>query len=157
MQQTLPVPRAHLNYGMGILAGLIGGIVMAMVTMVVTYMLGMGMFAMPNMIAGLILGQSTAMAGGITVFLVGLMIHMMLSALFGLIYAIIANLVSHEFIWTGLIWGLVLWLINFYAIGSVWPAAHMMAVNEPTWLAIVSHASFGIVTGLLGKTWARTV
>lgn len=156
MQRTVPVPRAHLSYGMGILAGLIGGIVMAMVTMVITQMLGMGMFAMPNMIAGLILGQS-AMAGGLMVFLVGMMIHMMLSAMFGLIYAIVANRISHEFIWTGLIWGLILWPVNFYVIGSVWPPAHMMAQNEPTWLAIVSHGIFGLVTGLLGKAWARTI
>ena len=145
----------HVDYAKGALAGLAGGIVMAIVAMMITGGMGMGLFAMPAMIAGLVLGTAAAMSGGAMVVIVGLMLHMMLSAMFGVVFVTLVNYATHEFVWTGLIFGLALWVFNFYVIGAFIPAAHMMAQQEPAWLAIMTHAVFGISTGLLAKNWAR--
>ncbi len=141
VQANLP----RVGAGTGLVAGLIGGIAMAMVVMLVSAVMGMGFWAMPQMISGLVLGSQAAMAGGATAILVGLVVHMMLSAVYGLIYAWIVNAVTHEFWLTGIAFGIVLWVVNFYGFGSFWPAAAMMQ-KEPLMLAIVSHAIFGLVT-----------
>jgi len=136
----------NVGYGRGAIAGLIGGIVMAMLTMMVTAGMGMGALALPKMIAGMFLGSDAAMAGGAGVIIFGLGAHMMLSILFGLVYAGIVNGLTHEFWVTGIAFGIAVWVVNFYAIGAVWPGAHMMAANERVWLAAMSHIIFGLVT-----------
>ena len=141
----------RIGYEKGALAGLVGGLIMAVVAMMVTAAMGMGIFETPAMIAGLVLGPGAA---GITAVLVGFVVHMMFSAIFGVLFAAIVNGVTHEFVGTGLALGIALWLVNFYAIASVLPSARMVAQSEPFWLALMTHALFGISTGLLAKKWA---
>jgi hypothetical protein len=76
-------------YGRAALAGVLSGIVMAMVAMMITAFNGMGFWTMPTMIGGLLLGPSAVAQGGVGIIIVGLAIHMMLSGLFGIAYALI--------------------------------------------------------------------
>ncbi len=153
-EQTDTLEKLRLDYVHGAIAGLIGGITMAMVTMMLTGMMGMGIWAMPKMIGGLALGPQAVMTGGVAVIVAGLMIHMMLSVMFGLVYAMIVNVVTRELWLTGLTLGIALWLVNFYAVGAVWPAAAMMQ-KEPLALAALSHLVFGTVTALVASRFVR--
>lgn len=144
-----------ISYGKSALAGLVGGLVMAAMAMMLTALLGMGLFAMPKMIGGLIFGAQAAMSGGAMLIAVGLMLHMMLSAMFGLLYGVIVNAVTHEFWITGLAFGMALWIVNFYLVGLVLPGARMMAQSEPVWLAVMTHAVFGLVTAWFAMASSR--
>ncbi|GAC1458124.1 MAG: hypothetical protein PVSMB1_07970 [Gemmatimonadaceae bacterium] len=137
--------------GRAAIAGVIGGIVMAMVAMMVTATLGMGLWAMPAMIAGLILGPQAAMSGGLGVIGTGLALHMMLSAIFGVVLGIVVNKATHEFVFTGAAVGLALWIVNFYLVGALWQPATLMAQHEPAWLAAMTHLVFGLATGYTAR------
>lgn len=152
--QRHPTSFHRVSFGWGALAGLIGGIAMAMVGMIASLAMGAGLWAMPSMIAGIVLGPQAAMAGGAGVVLIGFMLHMMLSVIYGLIYAAVVNGLTHEFWATGFIGGLLLWLVNFYVIGLVLPGAQAMAHQEPAWLAVVTHLVFGGVSAWVAQAAA---
>lgn len=145
---TTHTQRPTIGFGAAALAGLVAGIIMAMVAMIATTVLGMGALAMPSMIGGLLLGSQIAANGGPMVVLTGLMLHMMLSAMFGVVYAVIVNRVTHELPVTALAYGVGLWLMNFYVIGHVWSNAAAIAQNEPVFLALTTHLVFGAVLGV---------
>lgn len=141
----------QLKYPNAALFGLIAGIVMAMVAMMATAILGMGLWAMPAMIAGLILGPSATMDVTPVVIIVGLMIHMALSMMFGIVYAAVVNTVTRERVLTGLGLGLLLWVFNFYVLGLFIPGARMMADHEPLALAVMTHLIFGGTLAFLAE------
>ncbi|MFN2527306.1 MAG: hypothetical protein ABR584_01145 [Candidatus Baltobacteraceae bacterium] len=146
-----------ISYGKAAAWGLVAGIVMALVTMMVTALMGMGLWAMPSMIAALVLGPSVMMGATAGAIMIGLAIHMLLSMLFGVVYAAIVNFLSHEFVVTAMAFGLLLWIVNFYAAGLFLPGAQTMAQHEPVWLAITSHLVFGMTLGLLSRRSVFTV
>jgi hypothetical protein len=145
----------HVGYGKAAIWGLLAGIAMAIATMMITAAVGMGFWTMLLLIAGIVLGPS-AMMGGVSlgVLLIGAIIHMALSMMFGVIYAAIVNSVTREIMLTAVVFGLALWIVNFYVLGLVLPGARMMAQHEPTWLAILSHLVFGLTLGGLSRTSA---
>lgn len=147
----------QISYGKAAAWGLVAGIVMALVTMMITALMGMGLWALPAMIAALLLGSPATMGVTAGVIMIGLVIHMVLSMMFGVVYAAIVNFFSHEFLLTGTLFGLLLWIVNFYVIGLFVPGARMMAQNEPIWLAIMSHLIFGVTLGLLSRRSASPV
>lgn len=147
----------NIAYGKAAIWGLVAGIVMAIVTMMITAVMGMGLWAMPAIIAGLILGPSAVMNVTFGVIMIGLIIHMALSMMFGVAYALIVNSATHEFVGTGVAFGIVLWLFNFYVIGLVLPGARMMAQHEPIWLAVISHLIFGFTLGALSRSSASAI
>lgn len=147
-----------IGYGKAAIWGLVAGIIMAIVTMMITAAMGMGFWTMLVMIAGIVLGPSAMMGGlSVGVLVIGAIIHMALSMMFGVVYAVIVNAVTHEFIVTGLIFGIVLWLFNFYVLGLIIPGALMMAQHEPTWLAIATHLIYGFTLGALSRNSASTI
>jgi uncharacterized membrane protein YagU involved in acid resistance len=150
MQQTID----RLTYVQGGIAGLAGGIAMAMAAMMFTAFLGMGLWAMPQMIAGLAVGQA-ATAGGPGIIMLGLMIHMMLSVMFGVIYAVIVKAATRELWFTGLGYGIALWVVNLHLLARFLPAARVMAQNEPLWLAAMTHMIFGLVTAGIAAVLSR--
>ena len=141
-----------LSYSKAALFGILAGLAMAIVAMMTTAILGMGLWAMPSMIAGLILGPSAAMSAGVGVILIGLMLHMLFSMMFGVIYAAAVNLGTHEYLITGAALGIALWFVNFHLMGRFIPAAQFMAAHEPNWLAIMTHLIFGLALGVLATT-----
>jgi hypothetical protein len=135
-----------------LLAGLGGGIVMAMVGMMVTAMMGLGLFAMPQSMGEIIVGPDTAEVGAGKVVMIGMMLHMMMSIVFGLVYGVIYNFWTHEIWATGIIYGLVLWIVNFYIVGAMLPAAKAMARKTPVMLGAMTHAAFGATAAAI--VWA---
>ena len=118
----------------GLIGGIVAGIAFAMFEMIMAaLMMGAAAFWMPlRMIGGMILGQqaldpSYPLA---TAAVVGLITHMVLSMIFGAVFGAIVSAVPALRSTTGAllgaasIYGLALWLINFYliapAVGWVW-------------------------------------
>ncbi|HVA26908.1 MAG TPA: hypothetical protein VNF68_01945 [Candidatus Baltobacteraceae bacterium] len=141
----------HVSYLSGAIAGLLGGIAMALVAMMATAALGMGLFAAPIMIGGIALGPAAVMGGGVEIIIVGLALHMMLSIVFGLFYALVVNAWTHEIWTTGIVLALALWIFNFYGVGAILPGAHLMAQNEPLLLAVMTHLVFGAVMAFVAS------
>ncbi len=148
--------QGSLGIGYAALAGLVAGLVMAMIAMIATLTMGMGAMAMPDMIGGLILGPGVSMTGGALVTFVGLLLHMMLSALFGVLYAVIVKHVTHEFLFTAIAYGLALWIVNFYVVGNILPNAGAFAQHDPLFLAVLTHLAYGVTLGL-GALGVRAV
>lgn len=149
----------HLEMGDWIKHGVIGGIVaaigMMMAEMILAAAMGMDAFMPPRMIGGIVLGKS-AMDPGTPLMmaaLAGILVHMILSMVYGVIFAwltvnIHALQTTTTVIVGGLIYGLVLWVVNFYVIappaGWVWFPTMANPVQQ-----IISHAiGFGLVLGI---------
>ncbi|TAM57665.1 hypothetical protein EPN52_12485 [bacterium] len=142
---------ASLSPWYGALAGVVAGLLMAMIGMIATATMGMGALAMPDMIGGLILGPGVSMSGGALAALTGLMLHMLLSGLFGVIYTMtISRWIVRAPVLTGLLYGLALWGVNFYVIGSILPNASGLVQHDPVFLAVLTHLAYGAVLGLSG-------
>ncbi len=141
--------RASLGLAPAALAGLAAGIVMALVAMMATAVMGMGLFAAPAMIAGIVLGPEVAMSPGPGVIVTGLVLHMLLSMMFGVLFAVLVARVRASTVGLGLFYGIALWIINFYVLSFVSAGARAMAGHEPVALAIGTHLIFGLVLGTI--------
>jgi len=136
----------------GTLAGIVGGLAIAAVGMTLSALRGTGFWSLPNGIAGIAVGPdagATREFGVVT--LEGVALHMILSALFGIVTLFAIRRLTKEYMLTGVVAGLVLWAINYYAIGSFIPGAHALAQLNPVWMGGMLHALFGAVTGITAK------
>lgn len=139
----------------GIIGGIIGAIGMLMAEMIIAALMGMDAFAPPRMIAGIALGPSAMQPSTplVTAALVGMMLHFVLSIVYGLIFAwIVTNVRALQsraaVIGSATVFGLLLWLVNFYVIappaGWVWFPTMANPVQQ-----FVSHTFFfGTVLGV---------
>lgn len=141
--------RPSLSLVPAALAGLAAGIVMALVAMMVTAVMGMGLFAAPAMIAGIVLGPEAAMNPSPGVIVTGLGLHMVLSMMFGVLFAVLVARVRASTVGLGLAYGVALWIMNFYVLSFVSAGARAMAAHEPVALAIGTHLIFGLVLGTI--------
>ena len=151
--------------GWAIVAGLIGGGVMAA-------MLYMGNFLLPNqmkMNLFMMLG-SMMLPVGAAAFVMGAMVHLANSVLFGLIHGALYaafDIDSAEWAW-GLLFGLAHWAAVGMALGMM-PLMHprvrsgeidapgFYALNFPPMTAmgfLMLHLIFGVLVGVLYGTWA---
>ncbi len=151
--------------GYAILAGLVGGTVMAI-------MLYMGIAMLPqqmkmNLFA--LLGTMVLPAGA-AAFVMGAMVHAVMSVAFGLVHGAVfaaADIDSSEAAW-GLLFGLVHWAVVGMALGMM-PLVHprirdgemdapgFYALNYPPMTAmgfLMLHLVFGVIVGVLYGTWA---
>jgi uncharacterized membrane protein YagU involved in acid resistance len=143
-----------LDWSGAIWAGIISGAVFMMLEMILVYMfLGMSPWAPPRMISGIVLGQDVLPMpnGPAPTFDAGVMtaamaVHFMLS----IIYAIILGWILQRWstvnpVLAGAVFGLALYLINFYGFTGLFPW-FAMARN---WVSIVTHVIFGVVAALV--------
>ncbi len=151
--------------GWAILAGLIGGGVMAAI-------LYMGIFMLPDqmkMNLFMMLG-SMMLPVGAAAFVMGAMVHALMSVVFGLIHGAVfaaADIDSAEWAW-GLLFGLVHWAGVGMALGML-PLMHprirsgevdapgFYALNFPPMTAmgfLMLHLVFGVLVGVLYGAWA---
>ena len=110
----------------GFLIGIVAGIIFAMFEMIVAALMGMGFFAPLRMISAIVLGEgaldpSYSLGAAIVV---GLIVHMMLSAVYGVIFGLVVSgwALLRQRIWVvvvATVYGLLLWLVNFYIIAPV--------------------------------------
>jgi hypothetical protein len=138
------------NARVGALAGLLGGVVMAMWSMVVLAATGVGFWASVNLIAHTVWrGAPTDGSFSIAALLLGLMVHMGMSVVFGVILATLVGRLAGTLpaVVAGMTFGLVLWLVNQYVI---WPAIDETTAQAFTpWVLAVGHLMFGLVAAAL--------
>ena len=139
----------------GIIGGIIGAIGMMMAEMIIAAAMGMDAFMPPRMIAGILLGPSAMQPSTplMTAAPVGMMLHFVLSIIYGLIFAGLVSAVpalrsSAAVIVGASVYGLLLWLINFYVIappaGWVWFPTQANPLQQ-----FISHTfAFGTVLGV---------
>jgi hypothetical protein len=151
--------------GWAILAGLIGGAVMAAI-------LYMGIFMMPDqmkMNLFMMLGSMTLPVGAAAIVM-GAMVHAVMSAVFGLVHGAvlaIADIDSAQAAW-GLLFGLAHWAAAGMAVGML-PLMHprirdgdmqapgFYALSYPPMTAmgfLMLHLIFGVIVGALYGAWA---
>ena len=151
--------------GWAILAGLIGGAVMAAI-------LYMGIFMLPQqmkMNLFMMLG-SMMLPVGVAAIVMGAMIHAVMSVVFGLIHGAVfsaADIDSAQAAW-GLLFGLVHWAAVGMALGML-PLMHprirdgeieapgFYALSYPPMTAmgfLMLHLVFGVIVGALYGAWA---
>src|SRR5215470_6552317 len=143
----------------GAIAGMIGGAMMAMFTMLatITY-LGMGFFTPLYVIASPLTGRQammTAMHGGTFYFtlgpaVLGLVVHMLWSALWGIVFGLLAyglHLRGVAAVIGGLVYGVLVMLAMSFIVAPIVGAPNFFQLlGWPTWT--IGHVLFGMVVGL---------
>jgi hypothetical protein len=143
----------------GAIAGMIGGAMMAMFTMIATATyLGMGFFTPLYVIASPLAGKQammTAMHGGTFYFalgpaVLGLVVHMMWSALWGIIFGLIVSglhLRGAAAVVGGMVYGVLVMLVMSFIVTPIVGAPNFFqSLGWPTWT--IGHLLFGMVVGL---------
>jgi len=143
----------------GAIAGMIGGALMAMFTMIATATyLHMGFFTPLYVIASPLSGQQammTAMHGGAFSFalgpaMLGLVVHMMWSALWGMVFGLLAyglHLRGVVAVIGGMVYGVLIMLVMSFIVAPIVGAPNFFQLlGWPTWT--IGHVLFGMVVGL---------
>ena len=142
------IERGHPFLG-GVVAGIIGGLVLAAILVVANIAAGGDGWAALKGAAAPFLGaraQADGFDGGAVAL--GLACHFAISILWGLLFAVISYGLSRgATVLAGALWGIVVWFGMFYL---VLPVAGLPGVAQSTPLldAIVSHLAFGLAVGV---------
>jgi len=148
-----PVSRSEIPWALrtGALGGFVAGLVFAAFEMTMTAaMMGMDAFFMPLRMIGAILLGPMALDPSyplLNASLAGLAVHVPLAILYGVIFAIVIGGLRSAAADTtlGAIYGLGLWLINFYLIA---PAAFPWFLMSSPLVQFIAHTFFfGAVLG----------
>ncbi len=149
----IPVTRSELPWAIrhGAMAGVIAGLAFAAFEMAASaVMMGGPAFAMPLRMIGAIAMGSEALDPGYPLAmaaLAGVAVHMMLSMIYGAVFATLAGGLRSGLAIIGLasVYGLALWLINFYLIA---PVAFPWFTEANPMMQFVGHVFFfGSVLG----------
>lgn len=145
----------------GLVAGVIAGIIFAMFEMIMAAIMGPSFFAPLRMIGAIVLGAgalelaySLATAG-----IVGLIVHMMLSAVYGGVFGAVVSTIGAlrrsrgALIGVATVFGLALWIVNFYVIAPV--AFPWFAMANPAVQFFAHTFFFGTALGLMLASRAR--
>lgn len=143
----------------GALGGFIGGIVFAMFEMIMAALLnGASAFWNPlRMIGATVLGKEALSPdyGLVTAALTGMVVHMMLSVLFGIVFGLVLAFVPSLARSAGLLivaaslYGLLLWVVNFYVAAPVAGWNWFPDKSEPLVQFVAHTFFFGTVLGLV--------
>lgn len=143
----------------GLWAGIVAGVVFMMLEMMLVQFFGPGsMWAPPRMIAAVVMGQQvlpppeTFEAG---ILMVAMLVHFPLSIVFAFIFGWIASrwsLTLLAAITVGVVFGVVIYIVNFYGFTAVFP----WFAEARGWIAIFSHAMYGAVLGAVYQPSARS-
>lgn len=146
---------AGFNWKRGAVAGVVAGLVFVMLEMVLVPTVGGGaMWGPPRMMGAIVLGKgvlpppATFDAG---IVMVGMLVHFVLSAVLGVIYAAIASalkLSAGLSTLAGIVFGLIVYLVNFYGFTEVFPWFAMAR----TPITLITHLVFGAVLGWMLRT-----
>lgn len=147
MESTMHYP-AKIDAKAAVTAGLIAGLVFMMMEMLlVALFLGHSAWGPPRMIAAMALGKDVLPPPAtfdIVVMMVAMMIHLVLSIVLAFVFAFIAKGRSIGMAMPiGAIFGLVIYLVNFYGMTAVFP----WFAKARNWVSLFSHVMFGVVLG----------
>jgi hypothetical protein len=138
----------------GALAGLGGGLAMALIGALLTHALDQDRWLQLNMIASLVLGPAVATqsASAAEPILLGMLIHLVTATLLGALFELGMRTVAH---WrpdynspelAGLVYGLQIWLAAFFVVIPI-ASPLLLQIYAPA--LIIQHLVYGAVTGLL--------
>lgn len=137
------------------LAGLVAGLVFLVMELVLVAATTGSPWGPPRMIAAIGMGEGVLPAPGspptfdLTVLIVAMLIHFALSVVLGLIWAaLFGRMAGTLALIVGAVFGLAVYGLHFYGLTAVFPWFAMAR----GWVAIVSHAAFGLV---LAATYAK--
>ncbi len=150
------------SVGEGITAGLIAGVIFAMMEIVGAAMMGNPALMPVRMFASVVLGKS-AMEGALgTALVVGTIAHLILSAVFGIVYGLISARLSEATrtgfgrqAGLGILFGLAVWFVNFQFIARV---LYPWFLEAPQFLQALMHGLFfGLPLALIYAVSERRV
>ena len=149
-----------INIKSAIKAGIIAGIVFMMLEMVLAATVGGGSpWGPPRMIAAMALGKGVLpppASFDLTILMVAMAVHFMFSIVLAIVFALIADAARWSLMTcaiAGLVFGIVLYLVNFYGMTAVFPWFAMARGM----IAIFAHAMFGLVLGYAYRAMAPLV
>lgn len=143
----------RMGYGMAL--GFLAGIVFIVFEVVVAVIMGSSPFGPPQMMGAILLGEGSleTLATPAFVAVAGLALHFLLSALYGGAFGAIVQMVRPLgnnrllLVAAAAVFGILLWVVNFYLISPV--AFPWFAMADPV-VQFLAHAFFyGAVLGLL--------
>lgn len=138
----------------GTIAGLGGGLAMALVGALISSSVGGDVWRESKEIATVVYGQAALMRPGFNaeVVLVGTLLHFLTAALLGAIFGILTRRVlrlTTDFgtpVLAGLIYGMLIWALAYFV---VLPLSNPALLDTYAPSFIVQHIVYGMVTGLL--------
>jgi hypothetical protein len=158
--RTPVVVTGTADYRAGVLAGLVSGVVMAMIMMAMTtFMMHMGPWAGAKMPWSLVAGKEAIRPGfELVPVMGGMMVHFALSAIYGLVFAWLAARTGMGLGLLGALFGFALYVLNIVVIPSLaagW-AGHMAPPNAMMHaVSAVEHVIFGVVLAAAYGSWRR--
>lgn len=141
-----------IDWSSAIWSGIIAGAVFMMLEMIMVPMfLGGSPWGPPRMIAAIGMGKGVLPPPdtfALVPMMMAMAIHFMLSVVLAVILALVVNGFGPGMAgMVGAIFGLVIYLINFYALTAVFPWFEMAR----NWISIFAHVMFGAVAALSYK------
>ena len=152
MAHTMTAPHGvhkQLDWKAGVWAGLIAGLVFLVLEMLMVWLfMGESPWGPPRMIAAMVLGRdvlpppATFAAG---VVMAAMLVHFVLAIIYGLVVGLLVHRTRQlgMALLIGAVFGLAIYLVNFYLIAPALFPWFEMARN---WISIFNHILFGIVT-----------
>jgi hypothetical protein len=143
----------------GALAGLAGGLAMALVGALMSVAQGQDIWREAKAIASVVLGPHAVVQAGFAALpvLIGTLIHLITAMLLGAIFGIVSRRWLHlpsDFgmpVVTGLVYGLLVWLVAYFV---ALPVADPWLLDSYAPAFIIQHIVYGSVTGLC-YSWLR--
>lgn len=143
---------AHIDWRAIVFAGAIAGVVFLVVELLLVALTGGNALDPLRMMAAMVLGRDVLppAAFGAGVFAAAMAVHFTLSIAFAALWAWIlrslpmATISTLQAAMIGAVFGLALYVINFYPIAG---AAFPWFAEARNWISIVSHLFFGAVLG----------
>ncbi len=140
-----------------VLAGLISGVAFVMLEMMMVPLFMDGSpWGPPRMIAAIVMGEGVLPPPAtfdVGVLMAAMAVHLPLSIVFALILAwIIERFEMGVAVLIGAVFGLILYLVNFYGFTAIFPW-FAMARN---WISIFSHIMFGVIAAIAYKQLAKS-
>jgi hypothetical protein len=147
-----------IDWRAAFLAGVVGGLVFAVLEMAMVAMFaGMSPWAPLHMIAAIVLGpgaMANPAAFDLTVVLTAVVLHMVLAIILAIILAfVVARMSIGAAAVTGAVFGLALYFADFYFFTRWFP----WFAEHRDWIAIFTHIVQGALWGGLYKAWERRV
>jgi len=143
----------------GAIAGLGGGVAMAVVAAIISQGMGGDIWLESKQIAAVVYGPAAMAQPGFVPgpVVLGTLLHLLVSTLLGAFFGIMSRRVlrlTSEFgmpLVTGLVYGMMIWMVAYFLVLPAIDSA-LMETYAPIYL--VQHIVYGLVTGLL-YGWLR--
>lgn len=153
MEEVNVTKQEMIDWSAAIWAGIIAGVVFMMLEMIMVtlFMPDGSPWGPPRMIAAIVMGQDV-LPPPATFAVAPMMAAMVLHFILSIIYAIILAFIVNRFglgiaAIIGLVFGLILYLVNFYGFTAVFP---WFAMGRG-WISIFAHLMFGLIAALAYK------